>query len=265
MKGLSVMMYHALYDGTDELDAIEAEDRPYAVSVSEFKRHLDFLQQERVEVISLADVEHIHDNYHNRVMLTFDDGHKSFYHHAFPILADRGLTACFFVTSDLVEQREDFCDWHELREMHYHGMAIQSHGKTHHFLNDMPVERQYQELERSKSIIEEKTDNRVYAISFPGGRYDANTIKLGRRAEYTQFYTSEFGLNRPPFGSGGNGPSIMRRMPLRQNTTFEQFTRFALGDTLTMFRNRAITQTKTTLKKVLGNRLYHELYKRYSR
>lgn len=262
MKGLVVMMYHALYDGDEELETIDAEDRPYAVSVDDFKAQLDVLQEAQVPVIPVADIGLLPDNTQHRVMLTFDDGHASFYRHAFPILQDRGLSACFFVTSDLIDARSDFCDWSELREMQYHGMAIQSHGKTHRFLSDMPVEQQYQELERSKSRIEEKTGNRVFAISFPGGRYDRNTIKLGIRAGYSQFHTSEFGLNRPPFRQE---TPILRRIPLRQTTSIDQFGKFALGDTISMVKNRALTQTKTGLKRVLGNRLYHELYKRYSR
>ena len=262
MKKFAVMMYHALYANPNELAELDPEDRPYAVSVENFKAQLDLLARSGIRVISPQEVHQLERSNESTIMLTFDDGHKSFYRHAFPVLQERGLKACFFVTSDLIDKRKDFCDWTELAEMHRHGMAIQSHGKTHLFLNDMLDEQQKQELEISKSRIESKTGNKVFAISFPGGRYNQATIDLGHEAGYSQFYTSEFGLNKPPIEQTA---SLLRRIPLRQTTTTKQFGKFAFGDSMTIFRHKMFTQLKTQVKKVLGNNLYHELYKRVAR
>ncbi|HYR95514.1 MAG TPA: polysaccharide deacetylase family protein, partial [Candidatus Binatus sp.] len=66
--------------------------------------------------------------------LTFDDGHASDYTEAFPVLAELGLRATFFVVPTLVDT-PGHVTWQQLREMVAGGMEIGSHSLTHPFVD----------------------------------------------------------------------------------------------------------------------------------
>ena len=40
-----------------------------------------------------------------KVVITFDDGYRDFYTHAFPVLEKHGFTASMFIVSSLTEDR----------------------------------------------------------------------------------------------------------------------------------------------------------------
>jgi len=126
-----VLMYHALYNGEDT-SRIDAEDLPYAVSTENFVAQLDRLQDKRVGLLE-NDNQPLPD-----VVITFDDGHLSNYDIAMPLLAERGLSAYLFVTSDFVGKRDHFCHAVHLEKMAANGFEIGSHGQTHLFFDDLP-------------------------------------------------------------------------------------------------------------------------------
>ncbi|MBI3899532.1 MAG: polysaccharide deacetylase family protein [Gammaproteobacteria bacterium] len=260
MKRIIVLMYHALYDGDEEYQRIDPADRPYAVAVEQFAAQMDLLRRTGVAVVSLAQAltgvlpEHA-------VLLTFDDGHVSNYRHALPLLCERGMSAIFFVTSDFMGQRRDFCSWAQLAEMAQQGMAIEAHGQTHRFFDDLSNTESSSELVAAKTAIERGTRVPVSAISFPGGRFTARDIVLGGAAGYRLFFTSEVGANSAAMFASG---APIRRIAIRQTTDLAAFQRFAGADTRTLLRASAIAGVKRIVRRLIGNRFYQGLYERLS-
>jgi hypothetical protein len=76
------------------------------------------------------------------VLLTFDDGKKSLYTTAFPVLKQYGLKAVAYIVPGMVSEVEDpdspeplrsLCNWRQIREMHESGTVdVQSHSMFHH-------------------------------------------------------------------------------------------------------------------------------------
>jgi len=116
MTRCSVLMYHGLYANEREYQAIDAADRPYAVSTQRFTEQLQAMQRSRLNIIDPGQLGSPAMSA-GGVVLTFDDGHASNHRHALPILQQLGLKAVFFVTSDFMERRPGFCSWAQLREM----------------------------------------------------------------------------------------------------------------------------------------------------
>jgi len=259
MKRFSTLMYHALYANEEELSLIDQEDRPYAISMSEFCAQLDLLNSNNIDVLSPEEVfKATSDEFKNSsVLLTFDDGHSSFYHHAYPELKKRNMSAIFFITTDLIDKKQEFCDWSQLKEMHESGMSIQSHGKTHKFISDLDAESAFTELQLSKNIIEKNVGNNVTSISFPGGRYQGRDIANGLRAGYKLFFTSDIGT-----GIKGKHQNIIPRLALKGATSRNKFLLLARGNTIEIYKQKIINGLKKILKLIVGNRLYHELYRR---
>ena len=64
------------------------------------------------------------------VLLTFDDGYKSFVQYARPILKDYGFGATLFVYSDFIGAGTAL-SWQDLRTLSEQGFAVQAHSKSH--------------------------------------------------------------------------------------------------------------------------------------
>lgn len=260
MTRIVVLMYHALYRNADEFGEIPSGDRAYALPVDVFEKQLDNLQDDDIPILSPNDImksENIRLP-DKGVLLTFDDGDISFYKYAFPMLAERALSAVFFVTSDLIQSGKQFCSWTHLAEMSRKGMWIQSHGKTHRFLSDIDAKESRWELAESKSIIEDKIGQHVCSISFPGGRYSSREIDIGRSLGYRYFYTSKVGTNT---SREFQDKCIINRISIKQKMTLQTFKALVSGDRTELMKRRIFSNVKDSAKKLLGNRLYHALYR----
>ena len=126
-----------------------AADTPAATSVrpETFEAHLDYLQREGYAVVALDDVVAAVSGEASRlppkaVALTFDDGYRSIYTTALPLLEARGWPFTVFVSTDAIDRGyANFMSWDELRELEARGGRIANHGAAHgHLIRREPGE-----------------------------------------------------------------------------------------------------------------------------
>lgn len=251
-----VLMYHAIFRDTNDLQRVAVEDRPYAVSEENFERQLQQLDDYRCGLLSLDNA--VTNNSSPEIVITFDDGHVSNFEIALPLLVKYELTAYFFVTTDFIEQREHFCSWQQLREMNQAGMIIGSHGTSHRFFQDMSERDARHEFSQSKKLLEKELDTPVFSISFPGGRYSLENLEQARQLGFSQLFGSGFGTIDDTDTESGDA---LNRIPLRSGTTDDDFGKIISTDSRYYATERLKQFSKTTLKKALGNERYHALYK----
>lgn len=269
MEGIMsvVLMYHALYRGEDT-SAIDQEDLPYAVSEEAFIQQLDSLQNKRVGQFDQTESPD--------VVITFDDGHLSNLEIAAPLLLERGLSALFFVTSGFIGKRAGFMDREQLATLAaMPGMLIGGHGVTHRFLDDLDERECRAELQESREQLALMSGQECRSISFPGGRYNENTLNLLKDTGYWQWFGSEIGTVEPvqsflpdevrPVNDQQllvqNRRRPLERVAIRRSTTLEEFARMIGPDDAYYRDHQRRSQAKALLRRVLGNRLYHGLYK----
>lgn len=247
-----VLMYHALH-ADDDLSKIDIEDQPYAVSESTFAEHLDILKDFSVGLLSEDPSAE-----QPQIVITFDDGHISNYELALPMLQAAGMKAYFFVTTHFIDNREHFCRPAMLKEFTEAGMVIGSHGVSHQFLADLPRDDAKYELVHSRKTLQQWLGEPISTISYPGGRYTADTMIEARSAGYRQIFDSTFDVVS---ASAIQSQSALARVAIRRSTTLEDF-RSMVGHDKQYYRKiQRKQQFKQTIKKLLGNRLYHGLYK----
>ena len=293
-----VLMYHSVFPDNDTR-TIDAEDLPYALSISDFTHQLDLLAEQDVGLFA--------DGGAPQVVISFDDGHASNLQIAAPLLQERNLSAYFFITSQFVGHRAHFLSSDELQELsRIPGMCIGSHGMTHRFFDDMSAEESARELAGSRKALQAICGSACRSISFPGGRFSASTLKQLRTAGYTQWFGSEIGLvdqgavqyefaAQPRFLDKKESERVakaplmpaaamaldqpladrwqlgsqrdlqpLERVAIRRNTQLGEFRRIISQDS-DWFRRKLVTsQVKQLARRVLGNRLYHGLYKSLS-
>lgn len=247
-----VLMYHALHPDNDT-SMVDAEDQPYAVSVSTFKEHMAMLKGYRVGLLSNDASKPQPD-----VVITFDDGHISNLDLALPILKEYGWKAYFFVTTDFIESREFFCRPHQLKDFVDAGMVVGSHGVSHRFLADLSDDESKRELSLSKDRLQSWLDTDVLSISYPGGRYTAGTMDLARKIGYRQIFDSTFDTISAS-DLAENSP--LARVAIRRSTSASEFESMVSNDRSYFRRVQYAQRIKQTAKRILGNRLYHGLYK----
>ncbi len=248
-----VLMYHALYKD-DDTSRISTEDLPYAVSEQNFIAQLDLIASKSVGVLenqykSLPDI-----------VLTFDDGHVSNFDIAMPLLAERGLSAYLFVTGNYVDTPH-FCTGEQLQAMAEAGMVIGSHGMTHQFFDDFDDAQTERELRQSSEQLARQSKMPVQSISFPGGRYNENTLEKAKASGYAVLFGSGFGTVAL---ADLSGRKPLNRVAIRRHTSLKEFEKIVAADPVYYTLQKGKQHLKLLIKKALGNRLYHGLYKSVS-
>ena len=136
-------------------------------------------------------------------MITVDDGYRSVYNVAYPILRKYGFTATLFIYIDYVGVSSKALTWDLLRELKHEGFYIGSHSLAHSDLSkkkeneddEAYLARLKKEIFRSKEIIDRELDQDTLIFSYPFGRRNETAISLSRQAGYKLAVTVDRGGN----------------------------------------------------------------------
>lgn len=137
------------------------------------------------------------------VAVTFDDGMRSVLDRAAPVLRALGLPATVFVPTDLVGGDGPMSwpgverwvagpyvrelvplGWDELRQLRDEGWEIASHTRTHARLIRLDDAELREELEGSRSRLEEELGEPCRTLAYPYGEADERVIEAARAAGY---------------------------------------------------------------------------------
>lgn len=177
-----ILMYHHVAPGH--------ADSKLFVSPEAFDRQVGFLVRRGFRVITLEELARtIRRGERVRlktVLLTFDDGFRDFYEHAYPVLKRHRVPATVFaVANDVGKTREfPFCSWEELREMSENGIEVGSHTLTHASLPQLGARELEREIGESKKVLEAGLGKPVRFLSYPGGAFDDRARQAVKAAGY---------------------------------------------------------------------------------
>jgi peptidoglycan/xylan/chitin deacetylase (PgdA/CDA1 family) len=162
------------------------------------------------------------------IVLTFDDGYRDFYDQAWPVLKQYGLKASSAVITNFVDKgdRGDtmYMNWNMVKELDRSGLVeIASHTLSHPDLSRTAPAQRWQELSRSKEIIEQQIGHPCTAFVYPSGKYDGATVSDASRAGYQIAFTTNDGKVRVPQDSGAM--LVLPRVRIAGGTTLAGFAR----------------------------------------
>ena len=201
------------------------------VSVERFKEQLAYLLANNYRIIplstlvkSLAEKKPLPAK---SVVITIDDGFKSVYREAWPVLKSFGFPFTVFIYINGIEKGfNDYMTWDEVREMAEAGVDIQDHSYSHARLADRPAgmdDNEYRnwisgDLIRSSRKMIEKLGSKPRFLAIPYGEYNhqvmAEAREIGYEAIMTQdpgsvsIYTDQLMIPREPIL--GNNWSTMK-------------------------------------------------------
>ena len=162
--------------------------------VNKFSAFLDLLKANSYETTVLREYFNTEPSKRQKkIALTFDDGLKNFYEHAYPLLEQKKCKITLFAVAGLCGKKSSWDVFDngahlselELRTIAGSGHEIGSHTLTHASLPHLDNEYLLEELRKSKRILEDVIGTAVTSISFPHGNWNDRIWKSAQEAGYT--------------------------------------------------------------------------------
>lgn len=170
---IPILMYHSISDDAETV-------HPYyrtSTSPQQFALQMKYLHENGYTACSPAQaIQQLQQQAQpgaKHVVITFDDGFRDFYQHAFPALSQYGFSAMMFLPTAYIGDRtlqfkgKDCLTWAEVRELNNHGILFGSHTVTHPQLRELSVPALNEEIANSKATIEEKLGSAVDSFAYP--------------------------------------------------------------------------------------------------
>lgn len=130
------------------------------------------------------------------VLITFDDGYRSFMRYGYPVLKELGFSATLFIYTDYVAAGGNAFTWPELKKLSDEGFSIQAHSKSH---GDMVRARgegaaEYDkrldaELVQPKALFQKHLGYAPDIIAYPYGRQDDVVAQRAKQRGYVAAFT----------------------------------------------------------------------------
>ena len=198
----AILVYHGVSD----------QEQKNCVPVLEFENHLKYLL-DTFSVISLDTfidaLNNKADSDDNYVVLTFDDGYRNFYKHAYPLLVKYNLPAGLFVPSKLLNKynswdfgvtpgysKLEIMNEKELNELDPSLIEIGAHSATHPIMSELNDEDLAIEIRNSKKHLTEILKREVKHFAYPYGglnHFDVRAKILVKNAGYRSASSTHFG------------------------------------------------------------------------
>ena len=162
-------------------------------------------------------------------IITFDDGYRSTYLTAWPILRRYGFSATVFLVASLIgktnawdvdERQEPLLNESEIREMQSGAITFGSHTQSHRALTRIPLEEAARELADSRKILESLLDRPVTALCYPFAKQNRTIRALARKAGYNAAVVGRGGTNRV-----WTDQYALRRIKVDTSTTISELRR----------------------------------------
>ncbi|WP_340611542.1 polysaccharide deacetylase family protein [Xenorhabdus bharatensis] len=231
-NGIPVLTYHHILNDKENKRFLHTST---TTSLNAFRSQMDYLKQAGYTTISLYELEGYLKGTINLpakvVALTFDDGLKSVYRYAYPILKKNGQEATLFIISSRIKRHPQkwnpnnlqFLSLNELLSMQ-DVFDFQSHTHFLHRLdkNKKPIlfKRSYRNIlydfERSRRALSQFNPHVIY-LSYPFGGYNMSAMKAAKNAGFHLAVTTVQGKVKL-----GDNPFSLKRLYILRTDSIEK-------------------------------------------
>ncbi len=193
-----VLCYHKFSKTTSDL---------MTVTEKNFEDQMRYLKEEGYRIITMDELFDFlgfeRQLPRKSVLITIDDGWRSTYDIAYPILRKYDYPATLFLYTNLISDSGKTLSWGHIREMARNGVNIQCHTVSHRSLikiNEQESFREYfdalhRELSESARVIKMKLGMDVKYLAYPYGDTNPLVVALLQKLGYRGAFTVERGSN----------------------------------------------------------------------
>ncbi len=195
-----ILVYHSFGPSLSQKES--KTKMHYRVTEKMFEEQMKYLSSNGYHPISFSSyVNSLKNNTklpEKAVVLAFDDGWKTQYQYAVPLLEKYKFTATLFIITDYVNNNyKAYMSWADLKDLVVHDFDIESHTKTHSILSKLDAKQLADELTGSKKILEDKLGIKITTLAYPNyiqNKTVREAVKsagyLGARAGWSRFKNS---------------------------------------------------------------------------
>ena len=113
-----------------------------------------------------------------KILITIDDGFKSFYNEAWPYLKKNKIPFILFVSTEPVGST-GYMNWEQIKEIENSGHIIGLHSNSHPMkIDDLDILEQKEEYQKNVNHLRSILNQDIISMSHPCGNYDSNTLKI---------------------------------------------------------------------------------------
>jgi len=163
------------------------------------------------------------------VIITFDDGLEDCAEYAVPILQAHGFTAIFYLVAGLMGQTSRWLrlergiefplmDWATARQLLACGFQCGSHSMSHPRLAALSAADCYEELLRSRQLLEDKLGQEIKHLAYPHGSFTEQVKVVAAETGYRSACSVRIGLS-----PCDDDPMALRRVPVNGQDSLLDF------------------------------------------
>jgi peptidoglycan/xylan/chitin deacetylase (PgdA/CDA1 family) len=204
---IPVLMYHRVGDAHNKWE------RKYCISPQRFAEHMQILARAGWQAVTIDDffawLGGTVELPEKAFLLTFDDGFLGVYEHAAPVLRELSWPATVFLVSQLIGQRDAWCEAHNpsnatyplmdaphIDELRASGFSFHSHTRSHADLLSLDDIALHAQLAGARDDLQALLGVEVDYLAYPYGRYDDRVVRAAQAAGYRGAYSVQPGFNR---------------------------------------------------------------------
>jgi peptidoglycan/xylan/chitin deacetylase (PgdA/CDA1 family) len=226
---LPILCYHQYTKNSVTQNQLE-------ITAEAFERQMLYLLANDFRILSFAEAEQIirrgQPIPEQAVVITIDDGYRSIYDVAWPILKKHGIKATLFIYTDFIGGGKAL-SWSQIREMKDSGLIeVESHGKSHASLSRLPEDKStasYQarinsEVKGSNAAFKKHLGASARYISYPYGNTSTTASGILETTGYAMAATVTRGDN-----TTYSDPFYLHRTMIYADHDLGRFARFTRG------------------------------------
>ncbi|WP_052045154.1 polysaccharide deacetylase family protein [Caloranaerobacter azorensis] len=228
-EDVPVLMYHHLLEKKDIKGKFVNDSA--VIAVESFNQQMKILHEQGYTTITLDELEKYLKGEillpEKSILITFDDGYKSNYVYAYPLLKQYGFRATVFIITRYIPyhmtefnpEKLQIISWQEIQRSR-DVFEFASHTHDLHRLNDKNIsyvickdkEEVFRDLKFSMEILDTKY------LAYPYGQYNEETLNILRKLGYTLAFTIKPGKVKP-----GDDLLQLKRIRINPNINIWRF------------------------------------------
>ncbi len=166
------------------------------IEVQKFEEQLEFITKQGYQSVFFSEAKQFAKQKIKSIIITFDDGFKTVYNYAFPLLKKYRIKATLFLCPKYIEEGHDYyLTWEMIKEMLSSGLIeIGSHTYSHVDVRSVSRERLLEQLILTDNSIKNNLGIISSIFCFPYGVFNKKALNtLDEYSKYEYYVVSYFG------------------------------------------------------------------------